>query len=143
MTSNVRFLTSALNGHLFFGIIKPSQKTERWQQALRVDTVTRDFISDTDVFADVFNYYIYGGDQVILPENLTQRDSTKIALPFGTDGKVVPIQKFRDVQKLCTSMTDGKVEYVLYGVENQVRIHYAMAVRNNLYDALDYAAQVE
>ncbi len=40
-------------------------------------------------------------------------------------------------------MTDGKMEYVLYGVENQAEIHYAMAVKNNLYDALEYAGQVE
>ena len=35
------------------------------------------------------------------------------------------------------------MEYVLYGVENQSEIHYAMAVKNNLYDALEYAGQVE
>ena len=40
-------------------------------------------------------------------------------------------------------MTDGKMEYVLYGAENQAEIHYAMAVKNNLYDALEYAGQVE
>ena len=35
------------------------------------------------------------------------------------------------------------MEYVLYGAENQAEIHYAMAVKNNLYDALEYAGQVE
>ena len=40
-------------------------------------------------------------------------------------------------------MTDGKMEYVLYGAENQTEIHFAMAVKNNLYDALEYAGQVE
>ena len=40
-------------------------------------------------------------------------------------------------------MTDGKTKYVLYGVENQTDIHYAMAVKNHLYDALEYAGQVE
>ena len=35
------------------------------------------------------------------------------------------------------------MEYVLYGAENQTEIHYAMAVKNNLYDALEYAGQVE
>lgn len=110
---------------------------------MKADTVTKDFISDTSVFADVFNYYIYGGQQVILPEQLTERDSTEIALPYGSDGKVVPIQKFRDVRKMYAAMTDGNVEYVLYGVENQSEIHYAMAVKSNLYDALDYAGQVE
>ena len=80
---------------------------------------------------------------MILPEQLTERDSTKIALPYGADGAVVPVQKFRDVQKLYVAMTDGKMEYVLYGAENQAEIHYAMPVKNNLYDALEYAGQVE
>lgn len=110
---------------------------------MKADTVTKDYLSDTSIFADVFNYYIYGGEQVICPETLTERDSTELALPYGTDGVTVPIQRYRDAQKLCTAMTDGKTEYVLYGVENQTEIHYAMAVKSNLYDALDYAGQVE
>ena len=110
---------------------------------MKADTVTKDFMSDTNVFADVFNYYVYGGQQVILPEQLVERDPTGIALPYGVDGEIVPVQRFRDVQKLYAVMTDGKIEYVLYGAENQTEIHYAMAVKNNLYDALDYAGQVE
>ncbi len=110
---------------------------------LKADTITKDYVKDVGVFADIFNYYIYGGRQVILPEQLTERDSTKIALPYGADGAVVPVQKFRDVQKLYAAMTDGKIEYVLYGAENQTEIHYAMAVKDNLYDALEYAGQVE
>ena len=100
---------------------------------MKADTITKDYVKDADVFADIFNYYIYGGRQVILPEQLTERDSTKIALPYGTDGAAVPVQKFRDVQKLYAAMTDGKMEYVLYGAENQTEIHYAMAVKNNLW----------
>lgn len=110
---------------------------------MKADTVTKDYVKDAHVFADIFNYYIYNGRQVILPEHLTERDSTKIALPYGADGVVVPVQKFRDVQKLYAAMTDGKIAYVLYGAENQAEIHYAMAVKNNLYDALEYAGQVE
>ena len=64
-------------------------------------------------------------------------------MPYGADSAVVPVQKFRDVQKLYAAMTDGKMEYILYGAENQAEIHYAMAVKNNLYDALEYARQVE
>lgn len=109
---------------------------------MKADTITKDYISDTEVFADVFNYYIYGGQQVILPEQLEERDSTELALPYGADGAIVPIQKFRDAQKMCASMTDGELEYVIYGVETQAEIHNAMAVRNNLYDALEYAGQV-
>jgi len=80
---------------------------------------------------------------VIKPEELTERDPTEIALPYGGDSAVVPVQRFWDVQKLYAAMTDGKMEYVLYGVENQSRVHFAMPVRNYLYDALEYAGQVE
>lgn len=109
---------------------------------MKADIITKDYISDTNVFADVFNYYIYGGEQVILPEQLEERDPTEIALPYGADGAVVPVQKFRDAQKQCIVMTDGKLEYVIFGTEAQARIHNAMAVRDNLYDALEYAGQV-
>ena len=74
---------------------------------MRADAITKDYVKDAGVFADIFNYYIYGGRRVILPEQLTERDSTKIALPYGADGAVVPVQKFRDVQKLYAAMTDG------------------------------------
>lgn len=110
---------------------------------MKADTITKDYVKDATIFADIFNYYIYGGRQVIRPELLMERDNTKIALPYGADGAVIPVQKFRDVQKLYAAMTDGKMEYVLYGAENQSEIHYAMAVKNNLYDALEYAGQVE
>lgn len=110
---------------------------------MKADTITKDYVKDTVVFADIFNYYVYGGKQVIKPEQLTERDSTKLALPYGADSAVVPVQKFRDVQKLYAAMTDGKIEYILYGVENQTETHYAMAVKSNLYDALEYAGQVE
>ena len=110
---------------------------------MKADIITKDYVKDAGIFADIFNYYIYGGRQVILPELLTERDTTKIALPYGADGAVVPVQKFRDVQKLYAAMTDGKMEYVLYGAENQTEIHYAMAVKNNLYDVLEYVGQVE
>ena len=103
---------------------------------MKADTITKAYVQDVNIFADIFNYYIYKGKPVIKPEQLTERDPTKIALPYGADGAVVPVQKFRDVQKLYTAMTDGKMEYVLYGIENQSLVHLAMPVRNYLYDAL-------
>ncbi len=110
---------------------------------MKADTITKDYLSDAAVFADVFNYYIHDGEQVICPEQLEERDPTEIALPYGADGAAVPVQKFRDAQKLYTAMTDGNLEYVLYGIEAQAEIHYAAAVKNNLYDAIEYAGQVE
>ncbi|MFR7571996.1 MAG: hypothetical protein ACLUVM_04385 [Blautia faecis] len=33
--------------------------------------------------------------------------------------------------------------YLLLGVENQSNVHYAMPVKNMVYDSLEYAAQVQ
>lgn len=110
---------------------------------MKADTVTKDYISDPEIFSDIFNYYIYGGQQTINPEQLSECDPTETALPYGENQAAVPVQEYRDVQKLYARKTDGKVEYILYGAEAQARIHYAMPVKNNLYDALEYAGQVE
>ena len=110
---------------------------------MKADTITKAYVQNADIFADIFNYYVYKGRHVIHPEQLAERNSAELALPYGADGASIPVQRFRDVQKLYAVMTDGKAQYILLGAENQSNIHYAMPVRNNLYDALEYAGQVE
>jgi len=111
---------------------------------LKIDAITKDYLSDNTIFSDIFNCYIYGGEQVIHPEQLKEQDSTAIAIPYGADGAVVPIQKYRDVQKMYAAKTDGELEYIiLCSVESQAGIHYAAPVKNNLYDAIEYAGQAD
>lgn len=43
---------------------------------------------------------------------------------------------------MTTVMTDGTAAYVLLGVESQTDVHYAIPVRNIIYDALQYGKQV-
>ena len=107
------------------------------------DTVTKDYMQDREIFADAFNFYLYQGRQVIKPEQLRPLDATSIVLPYGEEGKPVPLQRYRDVLKSVTAMEDDKAAYLLLGIENQSEIHYAMPVRNMLYDAIQYVAQVE
>lgn len=52
------------------------------------------------------------------------------------------VQKYRDLLKTATIMEDGEAAYVLLGIENQTEVHYAMPVRNMLYDAMQYNQQV-
>ena len=107
------------------------------------DAVTKAYMQDKETFADAFNFFIYGGEQVIKPEQLKPLDTTSIALPYGEDDKPVAVQKYRDVLKLVTAMEDDNAAYLLLGIENQSQIHYAMPVRNMLYDALQHMKQVE
>jgi hypothetical protein len=98
-------------------------------------------MSDPSRFADAFNYLIYDGQPVIKPEDLKPLDTTEIAIPYGNNARV-PEQKFRDVLKLVSIMQDEKAIYVVLGAENQAKVHYAMPVKDMLYDALNYARQV-
>ena len=106
------------------------------------DAITKDYMQDPETFADAFNFLLYDGKQVIKPGDLKPRDPTSIALPYGDDGKVAPIQKYRDVLKLATVMEDSDAVYLILGIENQSDVHYAMPVRNMLYDAIEYDKQV-
>lgn len=106
-----------------------------------VDIVTAEYMSENSVFADAFNFYMYNGEQVVDPDSLKAVDTKEIALPFKDD-TTDAVQKYRDVFKSAVIRCDDKAAYVLLGIENQTNIHYAMPVRNMIYDALQYGKQV-
>lgn len=56
------------------------------------DTVTKDYISDPYIFADAFNFLLYNGETVILPEELRPLDTTVTGVLQGMDDTVVPGQ---------------------------------------------------
>ena len=113
----------------------------------KVDTVIKAYMRKNDIFADAFNYLIYEGKPVVDPEQLRELDTTEIALPFGSQEKENGqsndlVQKYRDILKSAVVMQEDEVAYILLGIENQTDIHYAMLVRNMIYDALQYGKQV-
>ena len=118
------------------------------------DTVTKAYIRKNEVFADAFNYFMYDGIKKIQPDQLRELDSTEIAILLNeqdtrdntnkdkeASGRKM-MQKYRDLLKTATVMEDGEAAYVLLGIENQTEVHYAMPVRNMLYDAMKYNQQV-
>ncbi len=107
------------------------------------DAVTKNYMRNTKIFADAFNFLLYGGRSVIDPDRLHMMDTAEIVLPFGEDGTAAPTQKYRDNLKYLTAMEDGQAAYLLLGVEAQSEVSYAMPVRDMLYDAMQYAQQVE
>ena len=72
------------------------------------------------------------------PSLLQELDTTEIAVPFGMSDEDKPndeaVQKYRDVLKSTIIMQDAKASYILLGIENQTDVHYAMPVRNIIYD---------
>ena len=120
----------------------------------KADVVTKNYMRQNHVFADAFNYLIYGGEMVIHEQELREVDTTEMALPYvehgsewETSGKKVEydletVQKYRDILKRAVIKQDGNACYILLGIGNQTDIHYAMPVRNAIYDALQYGKQL-
>ena len=108
----------------------------------KIDTLTKEYMKRPSVFADVFNQFLYHGQQVIHPDRLVELDTTEIAVPYGADNVSIPEQRYRDVAKLLMAMTDGQVAYCILAVENEAKINYAAPVKNGLYDFLQLAHQV-
>ena len=107
------------------------------------DAITKEYMQDNEVFADMFNYFMYDGRQVIKPEQLMPLDTTEIAVNFDDNNNSESVQKYRDVLKRTAIMHDNRATYLILGIENQSDIHYAMPVRNMLYDAIQYDNQVK
>lgn len=105
------------------------------------NTITKDYMSIPEHFADCFNYYLFDGEQVIQPENLKQLDATELVI-IPTDSTDETAEKIRDLLKQCIVMQDNRVTYLLLGIENQSDIHYALPVKIMNYDAFNYGKQV-
>ncbi len=107
-----------------------------------MDTEGKRYLSNTKYFADLFNFLIYDGKNVIRPEELQELDTTELTVPYGNNARV-PIQKYRDLLKMWNAMMDEKAIYVILGSELQDKVHYGMPVKDGLYDMLGYSKQIE
>lgn len=107
-----------------------------------IDTEGKKYLSDNEIFADAFNYLVYGGKQVIKAAELREIDTTEFAVPYGNNAKA-PVQKYRDILKLWNAMMDDDAIYVILGAELQDKVHYGMPVKDGLYDMLGYSKQID
>lgn len=105
------------------------------------DTIAKEYLGAPERFAAFFNYLLYDGEQVIKPDSLTPIDPNE-RIVIRQDKRRLPLQRTRDLLNSWAAYEDDNVVYVLLGEELQDKVHYAMPVKNNLYDGIDYAAQV-
>lgn len=104
------------------------------------DIVTKEYMSDNEVFADTFNFYFFNGEQVINPANLKDLDTNEKVVVEGLEYDLIS-QKFRDLLKSCIIKTDDVNSYMILGIENQTKVDYSMVARVMLYDAMQYLKQ--
>lgn len=106
-----------------------------------IDSESKNYFSDNSIFADTFNYLVYNGEEVIKADELTELDTTELVIPYGNNARV-PTQKYRDLLKLWEAKTDNNAIYIVLGAEIQNNVHYAMPIKDALYDMIGYSNQV-
>ena len=108
------------------------------RNAQKADVILKDFWRQNERFADLFNAVIFRGEQVIKPEDLTERDTDMSGIIQFKDYRKT-LERTRDVVK---KMAYG-VEFAVLGIESQQKIHYAMPLRTMLYDSLGYLKEYQ
>jgi len=106
---------------------------------MKKDLAARLYFSRNDIFADLFNYKLYQGRKVILPEDLQELDPSEILGPESNwpKGK----ERRKDISKLWKRKTKRK--NVIFGMEIESVIDYSMPVRNFVIDAMRCNALME
>ena len=94
------------------------------------------FMGKPEIFADLFNAYLYDGKSVIDPQKLTSADRL-LNEQIGNAKGQTELTRIRDVYK---AYQDDDMTYIMLGIENQMDVHYAMPLRNMIYDALSMLA---
>ena len=106
-----------------------------------IDVEGKQYLSNTVLFADAFNFLLYDGEEVIKPSDLRELDTTELSVPYGNNARV-PVQKYRDILKIWNAMMDDRAIYVILGAELQDKVHFGMPVNDGLYDMLGYSKQI-
>ena len=109
------------------------------------DVVTKSYMSKPHYFADAFNVAVFGGRQMVTKDNLLlqELDSAEYGIIQAVEkANTEIVQKTRDILKQSIIMSDERATYLLLGIENQSELHYALPVKNLIYDALNYGRQV-
>ena len=114
------------------------KRTKRKRQPQDKDNALNVFMSKPEIFADLFNAYIYNGKQVIQPDRLEPADRLLSEVIGNAKGQA-KLTRYRDVFK---AYRDKNATYILLGIENQMAIHYAMPLRNMIYDSLSLLARL-
>ena len=87
----------------------------------RKDIITKEYMEDTEVFADVFNHMIYKGEKVIDPKNLKELDTAiSMIMTAAVTGTAVTVGILTGEAAIMTAMTMIMMMTVAAG--NSVRL---------------------
>ena len=104
---------------------------------MKKDEVLKNVLSNNDRFRNIINNALFDGKNTIKEENLSDLN---IEYDYYSEGKYN--KKIRDLLKSCVLKKDDLLNYVVFGIENQIEYDKYMALRCLEYDLLEYERQI-
>ena len=102
------------------------------------DTALKNFWRDNQRFADLFNAVLFNGKEVLKAEDLEEVD-TDVSSIVKFDKHIETVKRILDVVR----KTAYGVDFIIWGLENQGKIHYAMPLRHMIGDSLIYLKEYQ
>lgn len=110
---------------------------------MQYDALSKRYFSSNERYADLINGVVFGGEQVVSPEDLRDMDSQTGSWNLTEDEKKTKNrsrqskEKYRDlIRKTAFGMN-----FAIVGIENQQEVHYLMPLRAMGYDVGEYERQ--
>ena len=104
------------------------------------DLTTKRCLSDNERYADLINGAVFGGRQLLQPQDLTDRDSHVIM----RRGKASEKKKnYKPLYHDLIKKAAFGVNFAVISLEDQDKVHYLMPLRNMAYEASEYDRQAE
>lgn len=99
----------------------------------KADPATRNWVSLSLIVAELFNFFVFGGNRIIDPDKIRQLDPVSIL----EDDKSID-ERIRDILREAMVFTNGREVLLLLGIESQTRIDPKMIIRVLGYDYRNY-----
>lgn len=109
------------------------RKSPKRSRLPKANEALRDFLKENEIFADLFNTCVFGGKEILHNSDFEKVDTT-LSESIECNEELLKVRRYRDIARKATL----NAKYVILGVENQSKVHYAMPLRIMLYDALGY-----
>ena len=112
------------------------------------DKAIKSFMKKRQNFADAINLGLFRGRKVVQANKLFPLNTEEAEEVFGA-GVLLPevVQRIRDLSFLgildFIIMRDDRMIFIIFDMENQLYVHYAMPIRVMLGDALRYVGQIQ
>ena len=89
------------------------------------DGAAKKYFKDNRRFADLFNYHLFNGMEVIKPDFLQEMDPVETTLNTeGFEKRWVKTERISDLKRLAVIKTYKQTVYVLLGLENESEVRY-------------------